>query len=405
MDMNTGFRIARIAGIELHIDWSLLVIFFIITFSLSAGVFPQWHPDWSQSLAWAVGIAAALLFLFSVLVHELSHALVGRMHGIEVKRITLFIFGGAAQMENEPLDWHGELQTAIIGPVVSLIIGGLCIALTGFIINPLEFNPENMRESLAALGVLATLLLWLGQINLVLAIFNMVPAFPLDGGRVLRAVLWGITRDLRRATRWASTLGQAFAWFLIAAGFAMILGLHVPVFGTGIIGGLWLCLIGWFLNNAALLSYWQLVIRESLRNVPVTRLMQTRFQGVPPDLTVDQLVEDYLLHSDQMDFPVMANGHLVGTISQQQVRKLARTAWRTTTVGSIMSPFDAKAQVGPHDDVQKAMSLLASGKASYIPVIDEEQVCGLIRRADILKWFSLYENIDMHPAAVLSRGK
>lgn len=403
--MSTGFRIARIAGIELHIDWSLLVIFFIITFSLSAGVFPQWHPDWSRPLAWTVGLAAALLFLCSVLVHELSHALVGRMHGIEVRRITLFVFGGAAQMENEPLDWPGELQTAIIGPIVSLIIGGLCIALTGFVINPLEFDPDHMRESLEALGVLATLLLWLGQINLVLAIFNMVPAFPLDGGRVLRAILWGITRDLRRATRWASSLGQAFAWFLIATGFAMMLGLHVPIFGTGIVGGLWLCLIGWFLNNAALISYWQLVIHESLRDVPMTRLMQTRFLSVPPDLAVDRFVDDYLLHSDQADFPVMTNGRFVGTVSQQNVRKLARTAWRTTLVSAIMTTIDANAQVCPRDDVQKAMSLFASGRASYVPVIDNGQVCGLIRRADILKWLSLYENVDMHPAAMLGRGK
>lgn len=403
--MNKGFRIARIAGIELHIDWSLLVIFFIITFSLSAGVFPQWHPDWSMSLAWAVGLAAALLFLCSILVHELSHALVGRMHGIEVRRITLFVFGGAAQMENEPLDWHGELQTAIIGPIVSLIIGALCIALTGFVINPLEFDPDRVKESLAALGVLATLLLWLGQINLVLAIFNMVPAFPLDGGRVLRAILWGITHDLRRATRWASTLGQAFAWFLIATGFAMILGLHVPVFGTGIVGGLWLCLIGWFLNNAALVSYWQLVVRESLRDVPVTRLMQTRFQDIPPSLAIDRLVDDYLLHSDQTDFPVMTNGSLVGTVSQLQVRKLARNAWHTTTVGDIMSPVNANMKVTPRDDVQKAMALLASGNASYVPVIDNDKVCGLIRRADILKWFSLYENIDVHPAAMIGRSK
>jgi Zn-dependent protease/predicted transcriptional regulator len=403
--MSRGFRIARIAGIELHIDWSLLVIFFIITFSLSAGVFPQWHPDWSMSLAWAVGLAAALLFLCSILVHELSHALVGRMHGIEVRRITLFLFGGAAQMENEPLDWHGELQTAIIGPVVSLIIGALCIALTGFVINPLEFDPDHVKESLAALGVLATLLLWLGQINLVLAIFNMVPAFPLDGGRVLRAILWGITHDLRRATRWASALGQAFAWFLIAAGFAMILGLHIPVFGTGIVGGLWLCLIGWFLNNAALVSYWQLVVRESLRDVPVTRLMQTRFQDIPPNLAIDRLVDDYLLHSDQTDFPVMTNGSLVGTVSQQQVRKLARNAWHTTTVGDIMSPVNANMKVSPRDDVQKAMALLASGNASYVPVIDNDKVYGLIRRADILKWFSLYENIDVHPAVMLGRSK
>lgn len=403
--MNAGFRIGRIAGIDIHIDWSLLIIIFVITFSLAVGLFPQWHPDWSGLLAWTTGFAAALLFFCSVLLHELSHALVGRMHGIEVRRITLFVFGGAAQIEHEPADWHGELQTAIIGPVVSLVLGGLCILLAGLVASPLQLDPDNLKESLATFGVLATLLLWLGQINIVLALFNLVPAFPLDGGRALRALLWGVTHDLRRATRWASSLGQAFAWLLIGLGAAMMLGVQVPVFGTGLVAGLWIGLIGWFLNNAALISYWQLLIRESLQDVPVSRLMDTRFQSVTPDLPVSRLVDDYLLHSNQSHFPVIVDGRLLGMVSLQDVRKLSRDAWRSTNVGNVMTPFNTALQLGPRDSVQQAMSLLGDGKAAQLAVMENGQVCGLIRREDILKWLSLYEDVDMHPGAVLGRTR
>jgi Zn-dependent protease/predicted transcriptional regulator len=401
--MNAGFRLGRITGIDLHVDWSLLIIFFVIAFSLAVGLFPGWHPDWGRALNWGVALVAALLFFCSVLLHELSHALVGRMHGIEVRRITLFVFGGAAQIEHEPNDWHGELQTAIIGPVVSLVLGGLCIALTGILVGSLHIDPDNLKESLADFGVVATLLFWLGQINIVLGLFNLVPAFPLDGGRALRALLWGFTRDLRRATRWASSLGQAFAWFLITIGAAMMLGVQVPLFGAGLAGGLWIGLIGWFLNNAALISYWQLLIRESLQDVPVARLMQTRFQSVAPDLPVSRLVDDYLLHSDQNDFPVIADGRLLGTVGMQHARKLDRKAWPITRVRDVMTPFDTASHFSPRDDVRDAMALLGRSGVKQAPVIDNGQVCGLLRREDILKWLSLYEDVDMHPTAL--RGK
>jgi Zn-dependent protease/predicted transcriptional regulator len=403
--MNTGFHIGRVARIDIHIDWSLLIIVFIITFSLAVGLFPQWHPDWGRPLAWAVALAAALLFFCSVLLHELSHALVGRMHGIEVRRITLFIFGGAAQIDQEPTDWHGELQTAIVGPVVSLLLGGLCILLSGLLVGPLQLDPANLKESLAGFGVLATLLLWLGQINIVLGLFNLVPAFPLDGGRALRALLWGVTRDLRRATRWASSLGQAFAWFLIGMGAAMMLGVDVPVFGTGLVSGLWIALIGWFLNNAALISYWQLLIRESLRDIPVARLMDSRFESVTPDLPVSRLVDDYLLHSNQDHFPVIGDGRLRGTVSVQHVRNVKRDAWDVTTVKEVMSPFDPALQLGPRDSVEKAMLMLGNGTASQVAVMEDGRVCGLIHREDILRWLSLYEDVDVHPAAVLRRNR
>jgi Zn-dependent protease len=224
-----GLRLVRIAGIDVHADWSLLIIFFLILNGLALGLFPAWHPDWGAGLAWATALGAALLFFASVLAHELSHALVGRRHGVVIRRITLFVFGGVAHVEREPQKWRAELWMAAVGPLTSLALGLAFLFAAGTFVSPAEVDQRDARV--------------------------------IDGGRVLRAILWGATGNLRRATRWASWLGQAFAWILIATGLAMMLGLRVPVFGGGLVGGLWLAFIGWFLNNAALMSYRQLLTR------------------------------------------------------------------------------------------------------------------------------------------------
>src|SRR5690606_6115772 len=268
-----------------------------IAFGLATGVFPLWHPEWPAALAWGTALGAAALFLASVLVHELSHALVGRIGGIEVRRITLFMLGGMAHMEREPPTWRSELAMAAVGPLTSLVLGLAFLWLAGIVAGPLDVDLDNPREALAQLSPLATLLLWLGPINILLAVFNLVPGFPLDGGRVLRAILWGATGNLRHATRWASLGGQGFAWLLIGAGALMIFGWHFPLLGGGAFGGLWLMLIGWFLNNAALVSYRQLLVKQTLEEVRVARLMQQRVVRIDPDLPVSELVEKHIMAS------------------------------------------------------------------------------------------------------------
>jgi Zn-dependent protease/predicted transcriptional regulator len=401
----SGWRIARVAGIDIHLDLSLLVIFFLITFTLGTGLFPRWHPDWSPALSWATALAAAVLFFVSVLLHELSHALVARRHGIAVPRITLFIFGGMAQMENEPDSWRGEFWMAIVGPLASLLIGVLCALLATYLAGPASIDPNDVERTLARFDIAPTLLMWLGQINIVLALFNMLPGFPLDGGRVLRALLWGATGNVRLATRWAAGAGQLFAWILIASGVAMMLGLRVPLFGTGFVGGLWISFIGWFLYSAALASYRQLILKESLHDVPVTRLMQTALLSVTPELPVDRLVDEYVLHSDQRAFPVIRDGQMAGMVSLEDVRKIERGTWPAHVAGDIMTPLDALVRLGPQDDAQQAMDLLAKAGVNQVPVIEQGQLRGLIRREDVLKWLSLYANIDRKTAAAFSHGR
>jgi Zn-dependent protease len=254
-----GMRLFSLSGIDVCVDWSLLIVFVVITMSLGGGLFPSWHPQWTPTQSWLLALVAAVLFFASVLLHELSHALVGRRYGITVRRIVLFVFGGMAQIEHEPGRWGAELAMAIVGPITSLVIGIACLLSVGdtgaFDAAP---SPAELPAALAALGPLPTLLVWLGQLNLVLAIFNLVPAFPLDGGRVLHALLWRFSGDLHRATRTAAAIGQGFGWLLMAAGGAMIFGIRVPFFGVGPASGIWIAFIGWFLNTAAVMSYRQL---------------------------------------------------------------------------------------------------------------------------------------------------
>jgi Zn-dependent protease len=399
-----GIALGRIAGIEVVADWSLLVIFSLITFSLAAGVFPSWHPGWSAGLAWLTALGAAVLFFASLLAHELSHSIVARLGGMRVRRITLFMFGGMAHLESEPRSWRSELVMAAVGPLTSLALGVLFLFLASLAAGPLEVDPENPREALAALSPLATLLLWLGPVNLLLAAFNLVPGFPLDGGRVLRAILWGATGDLRTATRWASRGGQLFAWLLVSAGVLMLFGVVVPVLGGGPLGGLWLMFIGWYLNSAALTSYRQLLVKETLEDVPVAKIMQTQVARIGPALTVRELVEEHLMASGQRVLPVERDGRFLGLVSVSDLRKSERRAWERMTAQEIMTPVERLACVDPTADAGEALNELARRGVNQLPVVKDGRLLGLLRREDVLKWLVLHAQADAARADMETTG-
>ncbi len=390
--MNHGLHLGKIGGVEVILDWSLLIIFVLITFGLGSGLFPQWHSDWSPLLVWGTAIVAAVSFIAAVLVHELSHAWVGRSRGVEINRITLFVFGGMAQMEGEPRRWQDEFWMAIVGPVTSALIGFVCILLGSFLSGDVELQAADIEESIRALGPVPTLLFWLGPVNIILALFNLVPGFPLDGGRVLRAGVWGLFGDLRRATRWASNAGRAFAALLILSGFAMILGYSVPVFGTGLVGGLWLALIGWFLNNAAIMSYRQQVLRDTLGDVTVEQIMQKEITTIAADLSLSELVEEYLLRSEQRVLPVVDGGELVGLVTVDAIRSAARDRWGTTRVSEIMMPAGELTTLQAGDAAIEAMSLLNRGGPGEVPVVarGSNRLLGLLTRENLLKWLAIH---------------
>ncbi|KON81425.1 site-2 protease family protein [Azoarcus sp. PA01] len=387
--MVKGLRIGSILGVEVALDWSLMIIFVLIMLSLGAGLFPTWHPHWSAALVWLVAAVAAVLLIVSILVHELSHALVGRAQGVEIRRITLFVFGGMAQLEREPHTWRAEFWMALVGPVVSLAIGAACLVVGSALAGDVVIDPNDPTPALTQIGPLATVLLWLGPINLILALFNLVPAFPLDGGRMLRAVLWGVTGDVYHATRWAAALGRGFGIALIAAGAAMFVGIPVPLFGAGVIGGLWLALIGGFLHNAAKMSYQQLLARRSLERVPVSRVMLADVTTVEPHTSVATLIDDYLIAHDQRNFPVVRDGQLVGLAGLGEVRKLAPAARAGTTVADIMIPIGDLPTIEPDRAAAEALETISRRGVELLPVVDNGRVRGLVRREDIMKWLAL----------------
>jgi Zn-dependent protease/CBS domain-containing protein len=383
-----GLSLGSIAGIQIRADWSLMIIFGLISLILATGIFPRWHPDWSAGLAWGTALAAAVLFFASVLLHELSHALVGRAQGVQINRITLFVFGGMAEMQGEPPSWRAEVGMAIVGPLTSLALGVLCIGLvprTG-----VTFDPANPQRLFMGLGALPTLLLWLGPVNVVLGLFNLVPGFPLDGGRVLRALMWGMSGDLRRATQWASRVGQGFAWLLIIAGFAMMMGLRVPLLGSGLVNGVWLAFIGWFLNNAAFMSYQQLLLRQGLEHVPVRLLMQTQFLRIDPQMPVATLLNEHLMGSGQHSFPVERDGVLLGLVSLGDLRKCPPERQHSTAVAELMTPTARLVTLSSEQDALHALELIGQRELRQLPVIRGGELLGLVRREDILKWLTLH---------------
>ena len=385
-----GVELGSLFGVRIFADYSLLIIMALVTLNIGAGVLPAWHPQWNKLLTWSVAFAAAVLFFASILVHELSHAIVGRKVGIPISGITLFMFGGVAQMEREPERPRAEFLMAIVGPLTSIAIGVIASLIGAWSARNALAMTGNEMDALPRIGPFATLMLWLGPINIVLGLFNMVPGFPLDGGRVLRSILWWATGSYRKATRWASLAGQTVAWVLISAGVFMAFGFYVPLLGTGIVQGLWLILIGWFLSRAARTSYEQVVINEALENVPVSRLMLSRLDAVPPEMSVTELVQTRLLHSDQRCFPVLSDGRLEGLVCIEDVRKVPESRWNETAVREVMTPLSGLTVLEANAQSGDAMRALARRDVDQIPVVENGRLLGLVRRQDIMKWLGLH---------------
>ena len=388
--MRDGIRIGRLFGISIYLDWSWIFIFLLVIWSLAGGVFPKWHPGWSPSLNWTVAIVASLLFFVSVLLHELAHSLVAKAQGLPVRRITLFMFGGVSNIEREPSSPKTEFFMAAAGPITSVALGVILLLLGGALTGETGEMMAAPVATLSRLTPLSTVLLWLGPINILVGIFNLIPGFPLDGGRILRSILWAATNNLRKATRWASGVGQVIAWLFIIAGMAMAFGVRVPFFGTGLINGLWLMFIGWFLNGAASQSYRQIVIQDLLEDVPVARLMRDEVPTVPPDLPVSSLVYNFIMGTGESAFPVVAGDRIVGLVSLEDIRKIPRDAWDRTPVSEIMTRVEQLAVVTPQEDAGEALNQLERRDVRQIPVVQDGHLVGLLRRRDITRWLQLH---------------
>ena len=387
-----GFRIGKIFNININIDWSWLLIFGLVSWSLASS-FGQMHADWTPLMQWGMAILAALLFFLSVLAHELAHSLVARAQGVPVRNITLFMFGGVSNIQKEPASPINEFLVAIVGPLTSFILGGAFLLLGTGGIALSNVTVTNMTDLLSQLGPANTIFLWLGSVNILVGLFNLIPGFPLDGGRVVRSILWGITNDLKKATRWASWLGQGVAWLLIFAGMSMLFGAQIPILGSGFINGLWLIFIGWFLQNAAVQSYRRVVVQDILEDVPVKRLMNPNVPQAPADISVEEFVDNYLMQSDNQAFIVFDDEKMVGMITIDDVRKLPHESRRTSLVRDVMTPSEKMIVVAPEEDVTDAFDRLQMKDVRQLPVVTGNKIVGLLRRKDIVRWLQFQSKI------------
>jgi Zn-dependent protease len=368
----TRWRLFRLLGIPINVDPSWLIILALLTWSL-IDVFVKEVPGLSTPAHWALGLGVALAFFACIVLHELGHAVVARASGIPIRGITLFLFGGVAEMEEEPSSAGRELGMALAGPAVSAVLAGLFWVLAG------------LASELAVVLPLK----YLAGINLAVLVFNLVPAFPLDGGRVLRAILWGALGSLRRATYWASLCGQAFAWLLIGLGV-------MQLFAGQIVQGIWLGLIGLFVNNAARGSYEMVMVRQALRGQPVSRFMHREPIVVPPDVGLRGWVEDYVYRYHRKMFPVSSNGHVMGVISTQALAGYPREEWDRHTVGEAMSADLAPFRIAPDADALQALEQMQRQGTSRLLVMEGDRLVGIITLKDLLRFLNL--KLELEPA-------
>lgn len=363
--MDGSIRVARILGIPIQIHSSWLIVFFLIAWSLAIGYFPRVGPGLGTPTLIALGVSAAVLFFAALLLHELAHSYVAMREGLPVRSITLFVFGGVAQMTREPRSAGAEFRIAIAGPLTSITIGLVFGALAW------------AADRTALPRGLLLLFQYLAYINVAVAVFNMLPAFPLDGGRVFRSAIWYLTRSRLRATQVASRVGQGFAYLMIGVGLFLALGGN-PV------GGLWIVFIGWFLLQAAQASYQQALIRQALRGIEARDVMREDVAAVPSDITVTEFVEHYLMRSRESEFCVMEDGRLRGIIALQDVKRVPREQWAEVRVEQAMTREDECPTVRASQGAFEALILLGSEHATQIIVREGGRVVGAITRGDLL---------------------
>ena len=386
--ISRGTRIGRLFGIDLRIDWSWAVIFILLTWNLVA-VFTIWHPDWTSAGVFAVAITASVLFFVCILLHELAHSLVAMAQGTRVRSITLFLFGGVSDIEREPRSASAEVLTAVAGPAVSILLGiAFLVLASGTNLGAVE-TAEQAQNAFARLSPLGTLLAWLGPINIVIGLFNLVPAFPLDGGRILRATLWAVTRDLRKATQWAAMVGGLIGWLLVAAGIGMAFGARVPFFGTGLASGVWIAFIGWFIASAATQTNARVALDEALAGVSVAQLMQRRFPAVPPDMPLDTVVQDHLLRGSDRAVAVVADDDLLGLVCIADIRAIAPEQWSTMPASAVMRSATSLTTSSPDRPLSEAFEQMVRQDVDQLPVVVGRRLVGIVRRKDITRWLEL----------------
>jgi len=371
-----GIKIGRIAGIEILVHPSWFLVFALITWSLSEGLFLEEHPEWDPAAGWAAGLATSLLLFGSLLLHEFSHCLMARRRGLDVKSITLFIFGGVSALKGEPNEPADELRIAIVGPITSFALAGL-FAIVG----------------LALWGTGAdTAAFYLAFINALLGIFNMLPGFPLDGGRLLRAALWARSGSLFAATRTAAQVGGGIAFLLMGTGVLVALA-------GAFLSGIWLIVIGWFLRAQADASYSELVTRGVFEKTPIATVMETGYHAIYPQTDLLTLLHAYVLQYHARYYPVSVDGDFRGLLSVSDFAKFPREEWAQRTVAEAMTPAHRLHTLAPDDSLNRAVELMAAANVNQLPVLEDGRLLGFVTRAGIIRVMQVRQEVGIEASA------
>jgi Zn-dependent protease/CBS domain-containing protein len=371
------YPLFRLFGFQVQVDLSWLLIALLITWTLAAGLFPLSYPGLPREMYWWMGITGAAGAFFSIVFHEFCHSLVARHFGLNIHGITLFVFGGVAEMEKEPPTPKSEFLMAIAGPLASFLLA--------FVFHRVHLLAASQEWPTFVIGVTY----YLGLLNMMLAVFNLVPAFPLDGGRMFRSVLWAWKKDLREATRISSQFGSGFGLAL------MLLGLLAFLQGL-FIAGMWWFLIGAFLRGAAIASYKQLLVQEALQEQSVRRFMSPDPVTVAPSITIDQLVQDYVYRHHFKLFPVVEDSKLLGCITTREIKKVPHDQWRQRTVGELANPCSANNTVSPNANAMDVLSMMIVPDAgSRLMVVEDQRLVGIISLTDLKEFVSL--KLELEP--------
>jgi Zn-dependent protease len=375
--MPGSLRIGKIFGIDIYIHISWVIIIVLLTWSLAVGWFPVLYHGFSAITYWILGFIAAVLLFVSVLLHELAHSVVARARGLPVKNITLFIFGGVSNIEREPGSPGIEFQIAVVGPITSLLIGALALVLLYLL--------SLLGQNTSALGAI---LYYLGFANILLGIFNLIPGFPLDGGRVLRSIVWKINGNLRRATRIVTVVGQIIAYLFILVGIWLF-------FAGYFIDGLWFGFIGWFLLSSAQSANSEVMLQSVFRGVTVGEVMNTAPTTVPANISLQRLVDEYFLPLGLRSALVTQVDRLAGLITLSDIRHVPREEWGQTPVGHAMIPRERLHIVSPQQSLNDVLPLMAGRDVNQLPVVQDERLVGVLSRDAIVRYLEIRRNLGL----------
>ena len=368
--------LGKILGISIGLDYSWFVIFALLTWMLAGSYYPEEFKHWSPLLYWLMGAITAIMLFVSVLLHELGHSVIALRYKVPVRSITLFLFGGVAQIGAEPPSAIAEFFIAVAGPLVSL-----ALAILFYAVQPLVGGVEPL------LGLAK----YLAYINLALVLFNLIPGYPLDGGRVLRAIVWAITGNMTRSTFIAANVGRFFAFLLIFAGVWQM-------FGGNFGGGLWVAFIGWFLDNAASAQIEQVMFRGLLTGHPVLQAMSTHYAIISEDLTLQKLVDEQILGTGQRSFLVNRGDKTVGLMTLHRIKEVPRSEWPTTSVAQIMIPLEQLKCVDPDTELWSALEMMDRNGFNQMPVIQDQHVVGMLSREDAITFLRTLLEFGASPA-------